>query len=130
MRWWLSLASLWTCFLLLLLLLGFHFYQQYDTTSSVDLWSHPSPGSSPPLSSLSDYWSSRSRLLTADQLLETGGTVVLHGAERRVNDLLTAFKRAEFEMTPFTAGRHFLNAREDIRKSKVFEIIRMMPKGV
>ena len=78
---------------------------------------------------LSDYWTARSKLLTADQLLETGGNVVLHGAERQVNDLLTAFKREEYEMTPFAAGRHFMNAREDIRRSKVFQLIRMMPKG-
>ena len=120
MRWWLSLASLWTGFLLLLLFLGFHYHWSCDGPPTARLW---------PATPLSDYWTARSRLLTADQLLETGGTVVLHGAERKVNDLLTALKRQEFEATPFAAVRHFMNAREDIRRSKVFELIRMVPKG-
>lgn len=122
MRWWLSLASLWACFLLLLLVVGLLVWP--CDTPDFSIWSRSAPPEPLP-----DYWAARSRLLTADQLLETGGSVVLHGAERRVNDLLTAFKREEFEATPFTAGRHFFNAREDIRRSKVFDIIRMMPKG-
>ncbi|XP_043236376.1 adenosine deaminase 2-like [Amphibalanus amphitrite] len=129
MRWWLSLGCLWSCFLLLLALISYHFYQSCGSPQTTQLWSTLANSHTQARDNLSDYWSSRSKLLTADQLLETGGTVVLHGAEQQVNDLLTVFKREEYKETPFEAGRHFMNAREDIEKSNVFELIRMMPKG-
>ena len=66
----------------------------------------------------------------------TGGTVTLNTKERIMNEFLMDLKlkelyyyKANNDGQDFQPANHFLRVKEDIEKSDVFKIIKMMPKG-
>lgn len=78
---------------------------------------------------LSRYWHERLLLLESEQKSSVGGSLVLDKRERFLNSKLLALKRSEYEREPFVAAQHFGVARDHIKHSPIFRIIRDMPKG-
>lgn len=82
-----------------------------------------------------DYWSERKKLLDEEKRTALGGDVILNGDEMAANELLLKAKREELTRghlneSEFLAAQHFFRSGEEMeRSSKVFAVIRRMPKG-
>ncbi|KAK3102124.1 hypothetical protein FSP39_009001 [Pinctada imbricata] len=80
------------------------------------------------------YLRQREALLQADENMRIGNKIVLDENERRANTILMHYKTLEINKsrasdTPFPPSIHFFQAKPLIEKSKVFQIIKKMPKG-
>ncbi|XP_047472163.1 LOW QUALITY PROTEIN: adenosine deaminase 2-like [Penaeus chinensis] len=80
------------------------------------------------------YWGERERILAQEQVAILGQDQVLTAEEQVVNSLLMKAKMLEmdtgFESLNFLPAQNFLAVREQIEASDVFQMVRMMPKGV
>ncbi|XP_037798810.1 adenosine deaminase 2-like isoform X2 [Penaeus monodon] len=80
------------------------------------------------------YWGERERILAQEQVAILGQDQVLTAEEQVVNSLLMKAKMLEmdagFESLNYLPAKNFLAVREQIEASDVFQIVRMMPKGV
>uniref|UniRef100_A0A0C9RRA6 Adenosine deaminase n=1 Tax=Fopius arisanus TaxID=64838 RepID=A0A0C9RRA6_9HYME len=83
---------------------------------------------------MDNYWLLRANLLHDEEVTSIGGRLAFKDGERNANDLLMTHKRAEIaegfsNPRRFLPGRNFLEVRAEIEKSKVFQIIKKLPKG-
>lgn len=81
-----------------------------------------------------NYTSLRNEILEYEQRLMIGANLTLNETEQAANKILMKVKEEELDAgfkNPllFASARNFLDAREDIEKSKVFRLLRHMPKG-
>ncbi|KOC65564.1 Adenosine deaminase CECR1 [Habropoda laboriosa] len=81
-----------------------------------------------------NYSSLRNEILEYEQRLMVGANITLNEIERVANGILTKAKDEELNAgfkNPllFAPSRNFIEAKKDIEKSKVFELLRRMPKG-
>lgn len=71
--------------------------------------------------------------MTLEQFEFTGGNLLSTEKEIRVNDILMKIKREEvaegMETGKFPPAMHFFRAKQLIEQSRVFDILRKMPKG-
>ncbi|XP_055849822.1 adenosine deaminase 2 [Episyrphus balteatus] len=86
------------------------------------------------LNSLS-YEEARNAVMDAEDLLSTGGTILLSQKEQLVNRIFMKHKLAELSEgflendETYAPGMHFFKAKKLIEKSKVFQFLQEMPKG-
>ncbi|XP_061106670.1 adenosine deaminase 2-A-like [Conger conger] len=71
----------------------------------------------------------RDSLIQQEASRQTGGTVLLTEAERRLSTHLHKLKRQEVEGPQFPPAMHFFKARPFIQRSPVFKLLQKMPKG-
>ncbi|XP_069442053.1 adenosine deaminase 2 isoform X9 [Ovis canadensis] len=75
----------------------------------------------------------RNQLLTREKMMRVGGQLVLTREEELANQRLRALKEAEMREALRTGSilpsMHFFQAKSLIEKSKVFNILKKMPKG-
>ncbi|KAG8034387.1 hypothetical protein G9C98_007463 [Cotesia typhae] len=81
-----------------------------------------------------DYWSKRATLIIEEERISLGGDLSLNLKERLVNDLLLTLKRKEVDdgfrdEAKFLPSKNFIEVRNDIKESRLFNIIKMIPKG-
>lgn len=81
-----------------------------------------------------DYWSERDAFIKKEDAMAIGQNIVLSSKEEAVNKILMQAKEQELQHgfehpEDFPPARHFFNAKEDIEKSAVYQIIAKMPKG-
>ena len=81
------------------------------------------------------YLRERGALLEGERRARTGGALTLDPLERRLNDTLMQWKRAEIERGyapygTFPPAEHFFRARPLIEASPIFKLIQKMPKGM
>ncbi|CAH1987413.1 unnamed protein product [Acanthoscelides obtectus] len=81
-----------------------------------------------------DYWSERDAIIAKEQTRSVGGHLRLTDREEKVNKILMRYKYKELDdglVHPknFLAGQHFFNAKKEIERSKVFNLIKKLPKG-
>ncbi|XP_057325715.1 adenosine deaminase 2-like [Microplitis mediator] len=81
-----------------------------------------------------DYWTKRAALITEEEKNSLGGNLSLDPKERLANDLLLTLKRKEIDdafegRAKFFPAKNFIEVRNEINKSKLFDIIKKMPKG-
>ncbi|CAB0040585.1 unnamed protein product [Trichogramma brassicae] len=86
------------------------------------------------VSSPESYLKERERLIDAERKLRFGHDVDLTSDEMKANECLMRAKTAEIHNAfrhpeDFLPAQNFLLAREKIKLSRVFEILRKMPKG-
>ncbi|XP_046964339.1 adenosine deaminase 2-like [Vanessa cardui] len=84
--------------------------------------------------SIHDYNAERANLLEQEFELQVGGNIKLSDKENSANDVLMRHKQQELDesfQNPkyFNFSRHYFTYKNDIEKSKVYQIIRRMPKG-
>ncbi|XP_026490761.2 adenosine deaminase 2-like [Vanessa tameamea] len=84
--------------------------------------------------SIHDYNAERANLLEQEFGLQVGGNIKLSDKENSANNVLMRYKRQEVDesfQNPkyFNFSRHYFTYKNDIEKSKVYHIIRKMPKG-
>ncbi|XP_063833031.1 adenosine deaminase AGSA-like [Ostrinia nubilalis] len=80
------------------------------------------------------YNAERNELLTQEDELFLGGKLKLTEDEENVNDILMHWKREEVDESfanpeNYNFSKHFFRYRNDVSKSKVYQIIKKMPKG-
>lgn len=80
------------------------------------------------------YNETRWKLLTSEDRVYFGHDMALTPEERKLNEILMKAKDEEIHegfLAPinFTGARHFFKVLDRINKSKVFQLIRKMPKG-
>nr|XP_023017868.1 adenosine deaminase 2-A-like [Leptinotarsa decemlineata] len=85
-------------------------------------------------STQADYWMNRAAMLKKDAHLAMGASLKLNEKEREVNELLKTYKYQEYDTgfahpENFLAAQHFFQAKEGIEQSKVFNLIKKLPKG-
>ncbi|XP_072396173.1 adenosine deaminase 2-like [Diabrotica undecimpunctata] len=83
---------------------------------------------------LADYWSERETLIDNDRNYGLGATLKLTEKEQRVNDVLMRYKLSEYDaglkdLDTFLAAQHYFKVKDKIQYSKVFDIIKRIPKG-
>nr|CAI5840338.1 unnamed protein product [Callosobruchus analis] len=83
---------------------------------------------------LLDYWSERDAVLKKEASRALGAHLRLNDREEKVNKILMSYKLKELDdgiLHPehFLAGQHFFKAKKGIERSKVFSIIKKLPKG-
>lgn len=88
----------------------------------------------PPENSLENYHKQRNVLLNQTQKDSIGGHLVLDDSEIKVNSILMHWKNLELDEgfkdpTKFWAAQHFFTSKPYIEQSKLFRIIRQLPKG-
>lgn len=81
-----------------------------------------------------DYPSLRKEILEYEKKLMLGANLTLNDVEETVNKILMKSKNEEMDIgfrhpRLFAPGRNFIEAKKDIENSKVFQLIRQMPKG-
>eukprot|EP00795_Rhopilema_esculentum_P016451 gene16451-7865_t len=86
-----------------------------------------------PISKVGDYLAERQKLIAEDAAQRTGQQIILTDKEKKANDILMAWKRKELDAA-FTSGKFigaesFITTKTKIVQSKVFQIIKKMPKG-
>ena len=87
-----------------------------------------------PISKVGDYLAERQKIIAEDAAQRTGQQIILTDREKKANDILMAWKRKELDAA-FTSGKFigaesFITTKTKIDQSKVFQIIRKMPKGM
>ncbi|RXG58807.1 Adenosine deaminase CECR1-A [Armadillidium vulgare] len=79
------------------------------------------------------YWREREALVEEDLDMMLGYDLNLTSDEEKVNDILMTLKDEEmnkgFETLDFLAAKQFVQSKESIDKSPVFQFIQKMPKG-
>lgn len=80
------------------------------------------------------YKSQREKIIEEEAILSVGGNAVLSTAEESVNNCLMGhkFKEADYSFENpqyLNFSHHYFTYKNKIRDSKVFEIIKAMPKG-
>lgn len=84
---------------------------------------------------VSNYWNRRNQLLETERIMAVGGDIVLNKEEIVANKLLLKIKLEELNAghlneSDFYPAKHFFESSDNITKlSKVFSVIRKMPKG-
>ncbi|CAH1155578.1 unnamed protein product [Phaedon cochleariae] len=81
-----------------------------------------------------EYWKNRAILMKKDRRHALGSSLKLTKEEQKVNGILMNYKLREFDegfQNPesFLAAKHFFEAKEGIEQSKVFKLIKKIPKG-
>lgn len=81
-----------------------------------------------------DYKREREEFLRTEEARYLGADVVLTKQEELVNSILMRAKRKEIEQgfsnpASYAPSRHFFEVLDTVKQSKVFQIIRQMPKG-
>ncbi|XP_023942037.2 adenosine deaminase 2-like [Bicyclus anynana] len=84
--------------------------------------------------SAADYAMERANLLAEESELQVGGNIRLTDEENKANDILMRYKHDEVDDSfnnpnHFNFSRHYFTYKNDIIDSKVYQIIRRMPKG-
>ncbi|XP_053574835.1 adenosine deaminase 2 isoform X2 [Bombina bombina] len=78
-------------------------------------------------------WKDRDVLIRREDINRSGGNIVLEQIERYANNRLMDLKEVEYNESRrtgiFPPSMHFFRARELIQQSKVFNILKKMPKG-
>lgn len=90
---------------------------QYETRSPVD-----------------DYTKRRNNILREEEILSLGGKLTLTEVEQEANNILMQWKRKEIDDSfhdpqHFNFSKHYFAYKQHIETSKVFQIIRKMPKA-
>ncbi|KAJ8319538.1 hypothetical protein KUTeg_002912 [Tegillarca granosa] len=85
------------------------------------------------ISTKADFYQAVKQIDDQENRIKIGGNLRLNQNESYVNDVLMKFKRREIEEAyssdkPFPPSSHFFKAKQFIDKSKVLQIIRLMPK--
>lgn len=81
------------------------------------------------------YIKARNDILLEEQNMRIGHDVVLNANEQKVNAILMKYKQLEVNRSrvhngePFPPSVNFLVGKPLVEKSKVFQIIKSMPKG-
>lgn len=83
---------------------------------------------------ISDYSAERTSLLAEESELQVGGSIRLTDEEKIANDILMHYKNEEVDASfhnpkHFNFSRHYFAYKNDIIHSKVYQMIRRMPKG-
>lgn len=86
------------------------------------------------LSEGDDYLRQRNAILKNERVFFAGGKLNLSDKELAVNELILKEKKTELSqahgnVSEFLPSQHFFQARAEIDKSKVFSIIKKIPKG-
>ena len=81
-----------------------------------------------------EYMAKRDQVIYKEWTMRTGGNIKLTPKEEAVNKVLMQFKSMEFDEArqpngTFPPEIHFFKARPLIEQSRVFHIIKEMPKG-
>ena len=80
-----------------------------------------------------DYLTRRKAALANDTKQRTGQSIVMTDLEKAANAILMRYKKEEldlaFKTEQFIGTESFITAKSKIEQSKVFKIIRQMPKG-
>ncbi|KAM9376346.1 adenosine deaminase 2-A-like [Pholidichthys leucotaenia] len=71
----------------------------------------------------------REALIQLEDSMETGGEMVLTEAEKRLDTRLLKMKQEEMRRADFPPSLHFFKARELIRNSSIYGLLKKMPKG-
>lgn len=71
----------------------------------------------------------RQALIQLEASMQTGGQLVLTGAEERLDALLRHLKQEEMLRAHFPPSMHFFRARSLIQTSPIFRLLQKMPKG-
>ncbi|XP_044731757.1 adenosine deaminase 2-like [Chrysoperla carnea] len=82
----------------------------------------------------SDYWQERQNFINQEKSMQMGNGIHLNPKEDIVNQVLMSAKYAEFDAgledpSSFLPTINFLEAKPLIEQSKVFQLIKEMPKG-
>ncbi|KAJ8298951.1 hypothetical protein KUTeg_023011 [Tegillarca granosa] len=80
------------------------------------------------------YMQQRKAAMDLDKKEIIGNSIVLNSIEEKVNQILLAAKQDEIDNSykngkPFPPAMHFFEGKQLIEKSKVFQMIKIMPKG-
>lgn len=76
---------------------------------------------------IDEYMKKRSKLVETDYQLSVGSKLRLSYKEELVSDQLMFFKNIDIDNVPFY--RHYFAYRDRMRTSRLYEMIRRMPKG-
>lgn len=81
-----------------------------------------------------DHVSDKEDMINVEKKLIVGGNLTLSPQEEQANEILMRVKYEEFDAgfqdpSTFLPARHFFEAKAAIENSKVFQIIKMVPKG-
>lgn len=81
-----------------------------------------------------NYWTDRVKLLKEDENFALGSDVILSEAEQKANTILMRYKFAEMSEDfqhpeKYLPAQNFLKVRKEIDKSKIFNILKKLPKG-
>ncbi|KAF3419908.1 hypothetical protein E2986_00234 [Frieseomelitta varia] len=81
-----------------------------------------------------NYTILRNEILEYEQRLMIGANLTLNDIERAANKVLMKVKKEELNagfknLSRYAPARNFLAVKEDIERSKVFHLLRRMPKG-
>lgn len=81
----------------------------------------------------SPLWKDRDSLMQQEKAHQTGGNLVLSRQEQQLSTMLVNLKKKEVEAAittgQFPPSMHFFRAKSLIDQSKVFSILKRMPKG-
>jgi len=82
---------------------------------------------------LTQFLGQRNKILAEEDYQLLGGSLSLNAAEKKANSILMKVKTMEYDSaistTDFIPAKHFFKAKSSLLQSKVYEIIRSMPKG-
>lgn len=83
---------------------------------------------------LEDFNNERKRIIAAEAAMAVGSEIILTEKEKKLNKILMKRKYSELDywvLNPhhFNFSKHYFHYRDDIKNSKVYNIIRRMPKG-
>ena len=83
---------------------------------------------------IKSYWTQRSELLKSEQAAALGGRLLFGRRESVVNYILMEAKRDELargliDPSVFTPSRSFFDMKKSIEQSRVFNLIKKIPKG-
>lgn len=84
--------------------------------------------------SISDFNNERIRIFETESSMAVGGKIILTKKENKLNNILMKRKYDELDywfQNPqhFNFSKHYFHYRDEIKNSKVYNIIRRMPKG-
>lgn len=83
---------------------------------------------------LADYWADRAALIDTERSMSTGGSLELNEKEKIVNAQLMAMKFDEIERgfadpSQFAPAFHFFDSVKLVEQSRVFSVLKTVPKG-